>query len=252
MFAERLPETARPKARRTSRLCDRQQAIGFAIGGEPGARLSDKLGMPASGDTLVWMIHATEFKPPEPPRVIGIDDWAWRKGQRYGTIICDLERHRVIDLLPNRNANAIASWLGGHPGIEVIVRDRAGIYSKGARRGAPDATQVADRFHLLQNLGEALHSAVSRHRKTVDTAGKATIADIVEDDKTKLEPPIEPSTKLHQLRSTRRSHRRSLYAEILDLHADGLSSRGIAPRIGMSGGPIGSCRVIQPAWRLRR
>ncbi|OAF06873.1 hypothetical protein AYJ54_18770 [Bradyrhizobium centrolobii] len=107
-----MPETARPKARRTSRLRDRQLAIGFAVGGEPGARLSHRLGMPTSGDTLLRMIRAAEFKPLEPPRVIGIDDWAWRKGQRYGTIICDLERNRVIDLLPNRNANAVASWLG--------------------------------------------------------------------------------------------------------------------------------------------
>ncbi|WP_430641452.1 ISL3 family transposase [Bradyrhizobium centrolobii] len=144
-----------------------------------------------------------------------------------------MERNRVIDLLPNRNANAVASWLGRHPGIEVIARDRAGIYSEGARRGAPEATQVADRFHLLQNLGEALHLAVCRHRKAIGIAGKATIADMVE-DQTKLEPPIEPSTKLDQLRRARRNHRRSLYAEILDLRADGLSPRGIAPRIGMS------------------
>ncbi|WP_245283969.1 ISL3 family transposase [Bradyrhizobium sp. Cp5.3] len=233
IFTERLPETVRPKARRTSRLRDRQLAIGFAVGGEPGARLSRKLGMPASGDTLLRMIRAAEFKSPEPPRVIGIDDWAWRKGQRYGTIICDLERNRVIDLLPNRNASAVASWLGRHPGIQVIARDRAGIYSEGARRGAPDATQVADRFHLLQNLGEALNLAVGRHRKAVGTAGMATIADMIE-DQTKLEPPIEPSTKLDQLRRTRRSHRRSPHAEILDLSADGLSPREIAPRIGMS------------------
>ncbi|MDF0522201.1 ISL3 family transposase [Bradyrhizobium yuanmingense] len=156
IFTERLPETVRPKARRTSRLSESQLAIGFAVGGEPDARLSRRLAMPASGDTLLRMIRAAEFSSPGAPRVIGIDDWAWRKGLRYGTIICDLERNRVIDVLPDRNADTVASWLGRHPGIEVIARDRAGIHSEGARRGAPDAIQVADRFHLLQNLGEAL------------------------------------------------------------------------------------------------
>ncbi|MCP3475467.1 transposase [Bradyrhizobium sp. CCGUVB1N3] len=222
----------RPKARRTSRLSESQLAIGFAVGGEPGARLSRRLAMPASGDTLLRMIRAAEFSSPGAPRVIGIDDWAWRKGLRYGTIICDLERNRVIDLLPDRNADTVASWLGGHPGIEVIARDRAGIYSEGARRGAPDATQVADRFHLLQNLGEALHLAVGRHRKAIGAAGKAMIAEMVENDKAKPEP--EPATKLDALCRSRRSHRSSLYVEILDLRAAGLSPRGIAPRIGMS------------------
>ncbi|MGY8681868.1 ISL3 family transposase [Bradyrhizobium sp. UFLA05-153] len=232
IFTERLPETVRPKARRTCRLGKSQLAIGFAVGGEPGARLSRRLAMPASGDTLLRMIRSAELRSPEAPRVIGIDDWAWRKGLRYGTIICDIERNRVIDLLPDRNADTVATWLGRHPGIEVVARDRAGIYSEGARRGAPDATQVADRFHLLQNLGEALRLAVGRHRHAVGAAGKAMIAEMVENDNAKPEP--EPATKLEALRHSRRSHRCSLYAEILDLRTASLSPRGIAPRIGMN------------------
>lgn len=89
IFTERLPETVQPKARRTVRLGESQMAIGFAVGGEPGSRLSDRLAMPVSGDTLLRMIRAAGFEPPEAPRVVGIDDWAWRKGQRYGTIICE-------------------------------------------------------------------------------------------------------------------------------------------------------------------
>lgn len=128
---------------------------------------------------------------------VGIDDWAWRKGQRYGTIICDLERNRVLDLLPDRTADTVAAWLGRYPGIEVVARDRAGVYAEGARRGAPDAVQVADRWHLLQNLGEALRLAVSCHRKAVAAAGKAEIAG---NDDTGPEPPEETSTKLDGLR----------------------------------------------------
>lgn len=209
-------------------------AIGFAVGGEPGSRLSDKLAMPVSGDTLLRMIRAAGFEPPEAPRVVGIDDWAWRKGQRYGTIICDLERNRVLDLLPDRNADTVASWLERHPGIEIIARDRAGVYAEGARRGAPDAIQVADRWHLLQNLGEALRLAVGRHRKAVSAAGKAMIAEMAGNDDAGPEPPVEISTKLDGLRRLRRNQRSELYAEILQLRETGLSPRQIAPRIGMN------------------
>ncbi|WP_431311662.1 ISL3 family transposase [Neomesorhizobium albiziae] len=234
IFTERHPETVQPKARRTVRLGESQLAIGFAVGGAPGSRLSDKLAMPVSGDTLLRMIHAASFEPPEAPRVVGIDDWAWRKGQRYGTIICDLERNRVLDLLPDRNADTVASWLEGHPGIEVIARDRAGVYAEGARRGAPDATQVADRWHLLQNLGEALRLAVGRHRKAVSAAGKAMASEMAGNDDARPEPPVETSPKLDCLRRSRRKQRSELYAEILDLREAGRSPRQIAPRIGMN------------------
>ncbi|MGH6712475.1 MAG: ISL3 family transposase [Bradyrhizobium sp.] len=233
IFTERLPETIQPKARRTVRLGESQMAIGFAVGGEPGSRLSRKLAMPVSGDTLLRMIRAATFEAPEAPRVVGIDDWAWRKGQRYGTIICDLERNRVLDLLPDRNADTVASWLERHPGIEVIARDRAGVYAEGARRGAPDATQVADRWHLLQNLGEALRGAVGRHRKAVSAAGKAMMT---ENDDARPESSLGDAapTKLDCLRRLRRNQRSELYAEILQLWVAGMSPRQMAPRIGTS------------------
>jgi transposase len=234
IFTERLPETVQPKARRTVRLDKSQLAIGLAMGGEPGSRLSRKLAMPVSGDTLLRMICATGLEPPEAPRVVGIDDWAWRKGQRYGTIICDLERNRVLDLLPDRNADTVASWLERHPGIEVVARDRAGVYADGARRGAPQAMQVAGRWHLLQNLGEGLRLAVGRHRKAVSAAGKATIAEMAGNDDARPESSVDASTKLDDLRRSRRSQRRELYAEIFQLGVSGMSPRQIAPRIGMS------------------
>ncbi|WP_425484167.1 ISL3 family transposase [Allomesorhizobium camelthorni] len=234
IFTERLPETVQPKARRTVRLGESQLAIGFAVGGEPGSRLSDRLAMPASGDTLLRMIRAAGFEPPQAPRVVGIDDWAWRKGQRYGTIICDLERNRVLDLLPDRSADTVASWLEHHPGIEVIARDRAGVYAEGARRGAPDATQVADRWHLLQNLGEALRLAVGRHRKAVGAAGKAMMEEMSDDDDAEPASSVESCTQLDGLRRSRRHQRSELYAEILQLRASGMAPRQIAPRMGMS------------------
>ena len=232
IFTERLPETVQPKARRTVRLRQSLLAIGFALGGEPGARLSQRLAMPVGGDTLLRMIRAAEFELPSPPRVIGIDDWAWRKGQRYGTIICDLERNRVIELFPDRNADTVASWPERHRGIEIIARDRAGLYADGARRGAPDAIQVADRRHLLQNLGDALRLALGRHRKDVRAAGKAWVAEM-EGGHT-VAPQRPASTKRDEVRNAGRAQRHALYLQMCRLRQSGLSAACIAPRVGMS------------------
>ena len=113
IFTERLPEVGPPRARRSTRLRDMQRQIGFALGGEPGSRLAGRLAMPVSGDTLLRTIRTSDVVFP-PPRVIGVDNWAWLRGLRYGTIICDLERHRVVDLLPDRSADTLAPWRKCH------------------------------------------------------------------------------------------------------------------------------------------
>lgn len=230
VFTERLDGTVRPRARRTARLGASQCAIGLAVGGEAGSRLAHKLAMPVSGDTVLRLIRAADRTPIAPPRVVGIDDWAWRRGRRYGTIICDLERNRVIDLLPDRTADSVAAWLKGYPGVEIIARDRAGLYADGARRGAPSALQVADRWHLLNSLGEALRNVIGRHRKALALAQEALKADVGR----RADHEVQASeTTLDALRARRRRDRREVYAEIHRLRTQGLTPSAIAPTVGM-------------------
>jgi transposase len=162
IFCERLPQLLQAHARSTTRLTDAHRVIGFALGGEAGSRLAQRLDMPTSPDTLLRRVKNAPDSSAPPPRYVGIDDWAFRKGQRYGTLVVDLERGRVIDLLPDREAATVEKWLREHPGVEVISRDRAAAYAQGASAGAPQAQQVADRWHLLKNLREALERLLGR------------------------------------------------------------------------------------------
>ena len=163
VFAERLDKVAREYGRRTIRQQQALEAIGFAPGGEAGSRLAIQLGFPVSPDTLLRQIRQAPESALVPPAVLGVDDWAWKRGHRYGTILVDLERHRIIDLLPDRNPQNFADWLQGQSSVRIISRDRGGEYREGARRGAPQGLQVADRFHLLKNLSEVLQKVFRSH-----------------------------------------------------------------------------------------
>lgn len=229
IFTERLPDIVASKARRTIRLSDSQRAIGLVAGGEPGSRLAHRLAMPVSGDTLLRMIRSAPVPDFIAPTIVGIDDWAWRRGQRYGTIICDLERNRVLDLLPDRNADSVARWLKRWPGIKVIARDRAGLYADGARRGAPGAVQVADRWHLLNSLGEALRHAVGRHRSAIKAAAQIMTSELGVGGNVSAPPP----PGLIELRAERKLARGECWKEIRRLHEQGTSTSRIAQQLGM-------------------
>jgi transposase len=146
--------------------------IGYAMGGLPGARLLSRLGMPSSDDTVLRRVKAPRQGSEEAKvRVLGVDDWAWRKQQRYGTMLMDLEQRQVIDLLPVRSAESFADWLGKHPEVELIARDRSGLYADGGRQGAPAAAQITDRYHLLANLSEAVERDIQQLQSQARAAG---------------------------------------------------------------------------------
>ena len=164
IFTERFPQDLiQAHARRTSRLDVLTHAIGLALGGRPGERLALRLSMPVGADTLLRLLRRRAVPSPSDVRVVGIDDFAWLKGQRYGTIICDLERRCTIDLLPDREGGTVAHWLAAHPGIEIVCRDRGSGYREGATKGAPQAMQISDRWHLLENATAAFVEGVKRH-----------------------------------------------------------------------------------------
>ncbi len=145
IFAESLPAVAARYARKTSRLAEALRELAYLAGGEAAARIARPFGLLVSPDALLLHLRRCSPQPASPaPRVLGVDDFAFRKGHRYGTILVDLERRRLVDLLPNRSRESLTTWLKRHPGIEVISRDRASAYAEGAALGAPKAEQVAD------------------------------------------------------------------------------------------------------------
>ena len=159
IFVERLPRVALPYGRQTARFSETLRILGYALGGEAGAELAQRFGIEASPDTILRRLK-TPGAASSAVRAVDVDDWAWRKGHRYGTILIDLEKRCVIDLLPDRSAAGFRQWLEGHAEVRIVRRDRAGVYAQVCRQGAPAAVQVADRFHLIMNLTAAVEKAL--------------------------------------------------------------------------------------------
>jgi transposase len=246
LFVERVSEVAIPFARKTNRLNQTLQTIGLALGGEAGARTAEEMGVQVSPDTLIRRVRALPEPGERKVRVLGVDDFALRRGHRYGTILVDEEARQPIELLPDRESETLKEWLGKHPEVEIITRDRAGAYAKGAREGAPQAIQIADRFHLLQNMQEVVERVLTRKHTALREAASNLIAGAEAEQKSNeatitsgLEAIVRPiKTKAAQRSQERRARRETRYNEVNDLKQQGLAIREIARRLGIHRGTI--------------
>jgi len=254
-FTERVPEMAVLYRRRTNRFHEWLSSLSLAFGGEATSRAIKRLGLHISGDSCLRFIRQYSTGPVVTPRVLGVDDWAKCKGRTYGTILCDLERRRVIELLPDRESKTLSSWLETHPGIEIICRDRASAYTEAASQSAPAAQQVADRFHLLMNLTGAVKKTVERNRKCLrlsladpDTpampppdilmAPTISVPEGIDGPQSTAQPevpsPPRSPTPRQQLIAERRARRRDKYNRVIELRKLGVSGRKIAKQLGLS------------------
>src|SRR5680860_1077950 len=178
IFAERFEDgVVAERSRRTSRMECIVHHLGLALGGRPAAGFAKRLMMPVSNDTLLRVVRRRANLPDGRLNVIGIDDWAWRRNHRYGTIVCDLERRRIVTLLPDREIATVHAWLTDHPEIEVVSRDRGGGYKEAAAKALPHAVQVADRWHLMENASSAFLDAVRKSMRSIRAAIGATTID---------------------------------------------------------------------------
>ena len=238
IFTERLPDVVEPWARRTKRLAQVQQEIGLIAGGTAGKHIMRRLNIPASVHVLLRLMRRPVPSIAPTPRVLGIDDWAKRKGHTYGTILVDLEANQVVDLLPERSAETIETWLRDHPGVEIISRDRAGAYAEGATKGAPEAVQVADHWHLLKNLGDALVRILGHHHRALkkltalpNPLEMAIASTITLEDIAQVAPPNSPAHT--ELQQQRREQRMARYQEVQQFYQRGLTLSAITAQTGL-------------------
>lgn len=224
-FAEQVSALTTRHGRRTAPAAGVVESVAMALGGRAGARLADRLALPTSRMTLLRVIRRIPDPPAVTPRVLGVDDFAQRRGHRYATILVDMHTHRPIDVLPDREADTLADWLRRRPGVQIICRDRSGAYADGAARGAPEAIQVADRWHLMHNLSEAVHKVVTRHRRCLQQTPAAPA-------------PLPVAAKARAMSGRRADNTRRRHAAVQVLRTDGLTIRAIMRRLGMSRGTV--------------
>jgi len=237
IFAERFPSLTLPRVKFTVRLQEALREMGFESGGEGGARLGKKLSYPGSPDTILRLIKETQLPTISSPRVVGIDDWSWKRGLRYGTLICDLESKRPIDVLPDRSVQTVSAWFEKRPSVEIVSRDRSSEYAAAITKGAPQALQVADRWHIGKNLAESIQTLLARCRAEIRRGLQGEIVPEQEPEEAgpapeeKRRPPRSQSVKLAQ--EGRRAQKQDRYKQVVEFHQQGVKAATIASRVGI-------------------
>jgi transposase len=235
IFTERLPGVVAPSARCTTRLTDLLTLIGFALGGEAGNRLVERMGLVTTPETLLRLIRIQKERQVPTPRVLGVDDFSFCRRRSYGAILIDLERRVPIDLLPDREAETLKKWLLAHPGVEIISRDRGGAFAEGASQGAPEAQQVADRWHLLSNLSEALKTFFAGKQTQLKALVQKPAETFSEEETKELPPYSRGKTnrkiKMHDAHHQERVER---YHKVHEMRAQGAELTLIAHQVGIS------------------
>ena len=221
-FSDQFPTIAPPYARRTCRLAEIVGLLGHGMGGRPAEYLMHRLGMPVSDDTILRHLkrNAPRSAKDDNIRILGIDDWSWRRSSHYGTIMVDLEKRSVVDVLDDRSVKSVKAWLQERPSIEIVSRDRCGLYSQAAREGAPQAKQVADRFHLVENFQSAIKAQMSFY-------GHGNVRPILSEDKI-----ASARSQRHFARVAHRQSRKEIFDELHALRRRGLSYSEIGRRTG--------------------
>jgi transposase len=237
VFTERIPDLAEPWARMTTRLREQITSIGLSTSGKAGVRLGSRLGIETTRPTILRRIMALPDEARASVVYLGIDDFAFRRGYRFGTILVDLESHRPIDLLPDRRAETVAAWMRDNPDIHVVSRDRGSAYASAAAQTLPQATQVADRFHLCQNLTEATQLLLTRCQAEIAAASQIEEPAHNESRKPVVSieqwRPKEPA-RVKEVRLTRRAGREARYKQVVERHKQGLTAKEIACQLNLS------------------
>lgn len=233
-FAEQVPGLTRRFGRRTERLRSALVSVGLALAGRAGSRMADVLGAPVSRNTLLRLITSLPAPPTATPRVVGVDEYAQRRGRVYGTVLVDVETHRPIDLLPDREADTLAAWLARRPDVEIVCRDRAPFFADGARAGAPNAEHCADRWHLFHNLVEAVDKTVVRHRALLPEPEPPDDRPVVTAEGVRTAASTARTTVVPRTSGRISDRTRERHQVIHELHRNGHSLRGIAAQLGLA------------------
>ena len=234
IFTERLPDLCRSHAQRTKRLQEALCRLGLRVGGRAGADSAEDQGLSGSRDTILRLVRLSKQLAESSPRIIGLDDWALKRRFRYGTLICDLESNQPIDLLPARDVSTVSAWLQKHPSIDLVSRDGSSEYASAIKKGAPQARQVSDRWHLVKNLAACVSVQIA---KALAQLRRTEAAAVAKSEQVAQQPSQQrrgQTRAIARAQLARQAERMARYEHILELQKQGMKSAEIANQLGVT------------------